>query len=970
MAAVMEEKSALGLREVVLLLFSALVFFILISLVTFNKEDAGFSHSGSLQSIHNACGVVGAWISDFTLSLFGLMAYCLPVMLGWIGYLVYRDQLHTENNLVIIIRYIGFVITLAFGSALFYLHLLRTVIALPVGTGGILGQELGDFAVVMLGNSGGTLVLLVGLLAGITLLTDLSWFKLMDNIGKYTLVLFQSGGRMLGGLEFNFFKEGDVFSPPLAETDALSPQAPKPDEDSPKQRQKLKISLVMDKDGRPTDGRQAASEDAKLSVDKGRLPDITPSRHEPQFDGNFPEEEQLASKFSATPAKKQPAAKVAEPRLGRQEPQFDRQPQRASAPDTHSNDRLTARNETLRDAPKFSLPDKALSARVMGFDVQMDDEPTLGNFPPQLNGLNLENFPPQLDDLNLEAHDYPPALSASKVASWNVEKQALPSRAKSDRDEPSFPPLTDVHSQPQFEDKQVKAIVKPFPQFPKMGNVLPDLALLDERDTRVNGYTATDLEEMSRLVEAVLQDFGVLVDVVAVHPGPVITRFELQPAPGVKVSRISGLNKDIARALSVTSVRIVENIPGKSVIGLEIPNQEREMVTLRELLVSPAFKEAKSVLTLAMGKDIAGMPVVADLGKMPHALVAGTTGSGKSVAINTMILSLLYKATPEQVRIIMIDPKMLELSVYEGIPHLLTPVVTDMKEASNALRWAVAEMERRYKLMSKMGVRNIAGFNLLVTDAAANGQTIRDPMFQYDKPLSDFEAFPVLTTLPSIVIVIDELADMMMIVGKKVEELIARLAQKARAAGIHLILATQRPSVDVLTGLIKANVPTRISFQVSSRIDSRTILDQGGAETLLGNGDMLFLPSGTAIPIRAHGAFVDDHEVHRVVEFLKQTAPPNYLDEITREVSETGDAYSGGSTGDDAESDALYDEAVRFVTESRKASISSVQRKFKIGYNRAARMIEDMEAAGVVSAAESNGSREVLAPAVPRPEDN
>jgi len=353
---------------------------------------------------------------------------------------------------------------------------------------------------------------------------------------------------------------------------------------------------------------------------------------------------------------------------------------------------------------------------------------------------------------------------------------------------------------------------------------------------------------------------------------------------------------------------------------------------------------------------------VADLGKMPHALVAGTTGSGKSVAINTMILSLLYKATPEEVRLIMIDPKMLELSVYEGIPHLLTPVVTDMKEASNALRWAVAEMERRYKLMSKMGVRNLAGFNQLIDDATAKGETIRDPMYQILNPFEDGESFPVLTKLPSIVIVIDELADMMMIVGKKVEELIARLAQKARAAGIHLILATQRPSVDVLTGLIKANVPTRISFQVSSRIDSRTILDQGGAETLLGNGDMLFLPSGTSIPIRAHGAFVDDHEVHRVVEFLKQTAPPNYLEDITRDSSESNDGYSPSGDSSNSESDALYDEAVQFVTETRKASISSVQRRFKVGYNRAATMIEAMEAAGVVSSAESNGSRVVLAP--------
>jgi S-DNA-T family DNA segregation ATPase FtsK/SpoIIIE len=496
------------------------------------------------------------------------------------------------------------------------------------------------------------------------------------------------------------------------------------------------------------------------------------------------------------------------------------------------------------------------------------------------------------------------------------------------------------------------------------GEIIPSLELLDKRESRIKSYSQSDLEEMSRLVEDILADFNVTVEVVGFLPGPVITRFELQPAAGVKVSRISSLSKDLARALSVTSVRIVEVIPGKSVIGLEIPNREREMVNLRDLMAARSFEKASSLLTLALGKDISGQPLMADLGKMPHALVAGTTGSGKSVAINSMILSLLYKATPEQVRMIMIDPKMLELSVYEGIPHLLTPVVTDMKEAQNALRWAVGEMERRYKLMSKMGVRNLAGFNQLIEDAAANGKTIRDPIYPLLNPLSLAEEIPTLETLPSIVIIIDELADMMMIVGKKVEELIARLAQKARAAGIHLILATQRPSVDVLTGLIKANVPTRISFQVSSRIDSRTILDQGGAEALLGNGDMLFLPSGTSIPIRAHGAFVDDNEVHRVVEFLKRTAPPNYLDEITQESFENSDGFgtSSGSYGSDPESDSLYDQAVEFVTQSRKASISSIQRRFKVGYNRAATMIEDMEAAGIVTPAETNGSRMVLAP--------
>lgn len=496
---------------------------------------------------------------------------------------------------------------------------------------------------------------------------------------------------------------------------------------------------------------------------------------------------------------------------------------------------------------------------------------------------------------------------------------------------------------------------------------LPPLDLLNSVAPKIKGYSDAALEEMSQLVETILADFGVEVQVTEVHPGPVITRFEIQPAAGVKVSRISGLAKDLARALSVTSVRVVEIIPGKSVIGLEIPNEERETVLLYSVLSSEPYQHSGSPLTLVLGKDIGGQPVVANLARMPHLLVAGTTGSGKSVAINVMILSMLYKARPDEVRLIMIDPKMLELSVYEGIPHLLTPVVTDMKEAANALRWCVAEMERRYKLMSMLGVRNLAGFNQKVSEAIEAGEPIRDPTWSADQALEDEEP-PTLVPLPYIVIVIDELADMMMIVGKKVEELIARLAQKARAAGLHLILATQRPSVDVLTGLIKANIPTRIAFQVSSRIDSRTIIDQGGAEALLGNGDMLFLPPGTGLPMRAHGAFVSDQEVHNVVEFLKRTGRADYIDEITR-FSEDGGDFSGGKSsgggGDGEELDPLYDEAVRFVTESRKASISSVQRRFKVGYNRAARMIEDMEKAGIVGPAETNGSREVLAPPPP-----
>ncbi len=492
---------------------------------------------------------------------------------------------------------------------------------------------------------------------------------------------------------------------------------------------------------------------------------------------------------------------------------------------------------------------------------------------------------------------------------------------------------------------------------------LPPLSLLDDAKPGKHRMSAEALQAMSRLVESKLRDFGIEVEVVEVHPGPVITRYELQPAPGVKVSQIANLAKDLARSLSAISVRVVEVIPGKTTVGLEIPNEQREIVRLSETLRAPEFADAKSPLTLALGKDISGQPMVADLAKMPHLLVAGTTGAGKSVALNAMILSLLYNATPRDVRLILIDPKMLELSVYDGIPHLLTPVVTDMKEAANALRWCVHEMDQRYRLMAALKVRNIAGFNRKVAEAKAAGQPILDPLHPAD---SELPAQP-LQPLPYIVVVVDELADMMMLVGKKVEELIARLAQKARASGIHLILATQRPSVDVLTGLIKSNIPTRIAFQVSSRIDSRTILDQMGAEQLLGHGDMLYLPPGTAVPVRIHGAFVDDHEVHKVVENLRKRGKPQYLDEVLTGPPESAGGADGGGEGGDSESDPLYDEAVRIVTETRKASVSGIQRRLKIGYNRAARMVEAMEHAGIVGPLEANGQREVLAP--PPPEE-
>ena len=532
------------------------------------------------------------------------------------------------------------------------------------------------------------------------------------------------------------------------------------------------------------------------------------------------------------------------------------------------------------------------------------------------------------------------------------------------------PPLPVVEKSARVERERQVPLFDP----PKASE-LPPLKLLDDPPPRESLYSAEALEALSRLVEMKLKDFTIDAEVVAVQPGPVVTRFELRPAPGVKASQITALAKDLARALSVLSVRVVEVIPGKSVMGLEIANEKREVVTLGEIIRSRAYDEMHSPLALALGKDIGGQPVVADLTRMPHLLIAGTTGSGKSVALNAMVLSLLYKSTAEHVRLIMIDPKMLELSVYEGIPHLLAPVVTDMKQAANALRWCVAEMDRRHALMAALGVRNIAGFNRRVKDASDAGRPIRDPLMMLraaNDPSIDQRQILDLTPLPYVVVVVDEFADMMMIVGKKVEELITRLAQKARASGIHLVLATQRPSVDVITGLIKANIPCRIAFQVSARVDSRTILDQMGAETLLGHGDMLYLPPGTSLPTRVHGAFVSDQEVHRVVEALKTPQPPHYIEEVLSGPrfpipglsGEDGEG-DGGNGGEDAEQDPLYDEAVRIVTTERKPSISYVQRRLKIGYNRAARMLEGMEQAGLVGPLQANGARDVLAPAPP-----
>ncbi len=752
-----------GLREGAFFLLLAISAYLLLSLLTFNTADPGWSHTGSGGAIHNAGGRAGAWFADVFLYVFGYIAYLVPVMVAWSGWIVYRGVpggAEPGAARFHLLRWGGFLFTLIAACGLAALHFQAASGTLPVGAGagGVMGTLIAEQAIRVLGLLGSTLLLLALLLAAVTVFTGISWFAVMDLVGRSVLWLGGRVRRALGAL-----------------------------------RERARA-------------RRARQE----------------------------REQKVAREARRSASRKKKAPRI----------------------------------EPVVDAPRAKESARAQKEK----QIQLFDPPSNSQLPP---------------------------LS------------------------------------------------------------LLDAAGKDEQ----GGYSNESLEAMSRLLEHKLEDFNISAEVTAVHPGPVITRFELQPAAGIKVSSITNLSKDLARSLSVISVRVVEVIPGKSTVGLEIPNEQRQMVRLSDVLRSKAYDQAKSPLTLALGHDIGGQPIVADLQRMPHLLVAGTTGSGKSVAVNAMLLSLVYKALPKDVRLILIDPKMLELNAYEGIPHLLAPVVTDMKEAANALRWCVAEMERRYKLMASQNVRNISGFNRRVQEAIDAGDPIKDPFHKPEEAADPEAPAPTLEPMPYIVVVIDEFADMMMVVGKKVEELIARIAQKARAAGIHLVLATQRPSVDVITGLIKANIPTRMAFQVSSRVDSRTILDQQGAEQLLGNGDMLYVPAGTSYPQRVHGAFVDDHEVHAVVESLKKAGPPAYNSAIVEEQGGGEGALPGESGGDSGgEADALYDQAVAIVTESRKASISYVQRRLKIGYNRAARIVEDMEAAGVVTPVQSNGSREVVAP--------
>ena len=902
-------------------------FFLLLALASFHPGDPGWSQAGLQLDVHNWVGATGAWVADLLLFSFGFLAYLLPFGSAFLGWFLFQHikELDEFDYLTIGLRIIGGLL-MALGAT--GIASINFDDIYNFSAGGFVGDVISSALVPYFNTAGTILLLLCFFCTGFTLLTGISWLTIIDRLGEGTLWL---GRKTLS-----------------APQSLLAFEMPR---------------LAL------------ANKSSNQSGDEGAELDITSMRAEP-----------LASTAQTKPSQTQKTTPSrSEPTFGiddvDDEPPFYTYDGDKSV-QSNPNDTVNAEEDDatssadvaetkkssfslsgMRSAVTGSFKDKmGLGKSSQDDSVQSEDDSSQHEHKhqaqqsPHINFDDLEEFD---EDLPYETGSKPitsannsaPSVEGSEPNTETLQSQTVETQGASQGANQAFTPAA-------LGAKPVKARAGELdPDLPPM----PSFDLLERADKHENPLTPEEIEGISRLVEEKLADFNIEATVVGVFPGPVITRFELDLAPGVKVSKISGLSKDLARAMSAISVRVVEVIPGKSVIGLELPNKKREMVRLSEVISCDTFQSNKSPLTMVLGADISGQPVVVDLAKMPHLLVAGTTGSGKSVGVNVMILSLLYKSTPEDVRMIMIDPKMLELSVYEGIPHLLAEVVTDMKEAANALRWCVGEMERRYRLMSALGVRNLKGYNAKVEEAIANGTPIKDPLWKNEESM-DAEA-PDLAKLPAIVVVVDEFADMMMIVGKKVEELIARIAQKARAAGIHLILATQRPSVDVITGLIKANIPTRCAFQVSSKIDSRTILDQQGAETLLGMGDMLYLPPGSPVPTRVHGAFVDDHEVHAVVADWQKRGEPEYIDEIlngeaTAEVLLPGEQPEG----EDQEFDAFYDEAVAFVTETRRASVSSVQRKFRIGYNRAARLVEQMEMSGVVSAQGHNGNREVLAP--------
>ncbi|EAQ63814.1 Cell divisionFtsK/SpoIIIE protein [Marinomonas sp. MED121] len=929
-----------GVVIIALLLFTFFCF----ATFSYDANDAGWFYSGTGAPVQNSMGAIGATLADLLSAFFGSLFVSFPFIFLLSAFVWWRNSNHFQAITNASLMTVGWLLYLCAGAALCFLHSIGYD-NLQYGHGGILGKALGGLLFRWIGYDGTTLVSLALFVLSFTLISQAHWPVIFESLGAFTLKRLNAISRKAKHFK-NKASIDEVFE--LQEEDEFEEPAYK--------RKQKKIKLNFNESDQET---SSLAKTSKHSLDESEEQDDLPER---------------------------PPSKLSKLKLALTSP-FQKlqanEPTGEGKQELASTGAIKAPANKQKEEPSFdSFDDIAVDNVDLAFSdtLYIEDEPNLTSD----SGVDKASKPSSLADSPSRplSDDFSDSKEAEvqkvdaqeKFDLGSQESQLLSAVQKNTLSkspvEGSLDSLSELnHSKPAVktlsEAKQLDKLASQDPtsqhKEPIVEYSLPDRSVLTQPQPKKGGYSEEQLLSLSALLEQRLADFGVKVEVVEVNPGPVITRFEIQPAPGVKVSRITNLAKDLARSLSVMSVRVVEVIAGKSTIGIEIPNDVRDIVYFSEVINCDIYDNATSPLTISLGHDISGEPVVVDLAKMPHLLVAGTTGSGKSVGVNSMIMSMLLKSSPDQVRMIMVDPKMLELSIYEGIPHLLTPVITDMKDAANGLRWSVDEMERRYKLMSKLGVRNLAGFNKKVREAIDAGQPLEDPLWQpeHDAMFSQegvARSVPLLEPLPYIVIVVDEFADMMMIVGKKVEELIARIAQKARAAGIHLILATQRPSVDVITGLIKANVPTRMAFQVSSKIDSRTILDQGGADQLLGQGDMLYLPAGLPTPIRVHGAFVSDEEVHAVVEEWKKRGEPQYISDV---VVNPEDLMSDAGSED---KDALYDEAVAIVIETRKASISSIQRRLKIGYNRAANLVEAMEAAGLVSSMGTNGQREVLIP--------
>ncbi|MGF1721318.1 DNA translocase FtsK 4TM domain-containing protein [Vibrio kyushuensis] len=952
------------LKECVLIIAVLISIFFTVALFTFNPADPSWSQTAWGMDIQNSGGIVGAWIADTLFFIFGSLAYPIPLIVTAVAWIFLRNRDSDEpiDFMIWGTRLLGLTIIILTSCALADINFDDIWY---FSSGGVIGDVLTSLALPTLNVLGTTLVLLFLWGAGFTLLTGISWLAMVEWIGDYSIRAVTSAvNRIRGEKEENIsaiLNQPDVDQENLGLQsgvhrnvrqsdieDALEINSSQPDEIELESSKERRFNIHM-----PEAQQQAETPSnidiPDIRIDDTNIEDETNDRTLPLNatieqleqaalnDDDLPLQEgsyerQLSSQYEEANVEAAAMPWVQEPNL-EQDELFEQQPKAEFQED--------------------DIPDLEPVLSESSFEHVVEEiEPNIDQREPTISTFEVADEP------ELASTD----ITEAELVEASVDELPVTDESE-DEDVDAFQSLV-ADAQANAAGKLNPFLVQKDALLPKPTEPMPTLELLYHPEKRENFIDREGLENIARLVEAKLADYKIKAQVVDIFPGPVITRFELDLAPGVKVSRISGLSMDLARSLSAIAVRVVEVIPGKPYVGLELPNISRQTVFFSDVVGTPTFVEAKSPTTMVLGQDIAGDPVIADLAKMPHVLVAGTTGSGKSVGVNVMILSMLYKATPEEVRFIMIDPKMLELSVYEGIPHLLSEVVTDMKDASNALRWCVGEMERRYKLMSALGVRNVKGFNDKLKMAAEAGHPIHDPLWR-DGDSMDPEP-PLLENLPYIVVVIDEFADLMMVVGKKVEELIARLAQKARAAGIHLILATQRPSVDVITGLIKANIPTRVAFTVSTKTDSRTILDQGGAESLLGMGDMLYLPSGSSHTIRVHGAFASDDDVHSVVNNWKARGRPNYIDEITNGDQSPETLLPGEKMEGDEERDPLFDQVVEHVVESRRGSVSGVQRKFKIGYNRAARIIEQLEAQGIVSAPGHNGNREVLAPAPTR----